>query len=281
MAKENGTMRAPANSDPRLSAVGNEPLAAFERGAFNPAVQYGGPARRQPMHGHAEEVVVGGIDGRKVVPGSRFPYNCIAQLECHWSNGAIGPGTGFFISPTCVITAGHCVSPQHATWVARVEVVPGMTRWEDGSITAPFGRASSTRFRTVEGWFFDRNDDFDFGAVILPDRSLFDRVGEHLGFQAYSAAAHGPIEVAGYPKDRGFRFCAAEGHVLNATEHQLRHSADTGAGQSGAPVYDRNTYKVIGVHTGGHMAGQYNTAIKLMAEVAKHWYDWTRLEGQQ
>ena len=59
-------------------------------------------------------------DEREAVLKIEYPYNTISLLKIKAANGEELFGTGFFISPRCIITAGHCVYHKKS-WVKSIE----------------------------------------------------------------------------------------------------------------------------------------------------------------
>jgi len=93
------------------------------------------------------ESVCGRDDRVRISPATAIPWRWICQLIITMPNGAGFRGTGWFIGPKCVMTAGHCVySKTNGGWARRIEVIPGM----DGA-ARPFGSAVGTNFCSVAG----------------------------------------------------------------------------------------------------------------------------------
>lgn len=213
-------------------------------------------------------VIIGG-DDRTSPDASALPYRSIALLVCRSHSGIVQYGTGFFISPTCLITAGHCVFDQQlGGWMERIEVHPG-------GYGAPYGHATARKFKSVEGWTVNGDDLYDHGAVILDDDDLFIAVGGRMGYQPCEDEPARAIEVAGYPEDRAFRLNTARGAITRVTERLIYHDADTVRGDSGAPLFRPGTSMVIGVHTYGDEPEQWNSAVRLRPSMAQLWQRWS------
>lgn len=58
------------------------------------------------------ETVCGRDDRVRISPATAVPWRWICQLIITMPNGAGFRGTGWFIGPRCVMTAGHCVYSQ-------------------------------------------------------------------------------------------------------------------------------------------------------------------------
>lgn len=214
-------------------------------------------------------VIIGPDDDRTPANASALPYRSIALLVCRSRSGIVQYGTGFFISPTCLITAGHCVFDHRlGGWMARIEVYPG-------GYDAPYGHAIARKFKSVEGWTVNRDDLYDHGAVILDNDDLFVAVGGRMGYQPCEDDPARAIEVAGYPEDLAFRLNTARGAITRVTERLIYHDADTDQGDSGAPLFRPGTSMVIGVHTYGDQPEQWNAAVRLRPSMAQLWQRWS------
>jgi len=74
-----------------------------------------------------------GKDNRvRIADTTLFPWNAICSLYIE-GRTVSGKASGFFVSPQCIITAGHVVYPDRH-WLNAITIVPG----QDGN-NAPFG----------------------------------------------------------------------------------------------------------------------------------------------
>ncbi|CAL1125321.1 unnamed protein product [Cladocopium goreaui] len=135
-------------------------------------------------------------------------------------------------------------------------------------------------FRSVNGWIDDKDPDYDYGAIILPDETLYQSVRAYFGFQIRTSddllgiTAHN----SGYPTDRDTNAQYFNADPISAVEtRRLRYMIDTHGGQSGSPVWrfaDGSRY-VVGVHTTGDCP---NGATRVIRSVFDNWQDW-KAEG--
>jgi V8-like Glu-specific endopeptidase len=73
-----------------------------------------------------------------VTDTSFFPHSAIAKLRLVDSAGQLlGEGSGFYVGPNTIVTAGHCLVNDDGSRVEGVEVIPGLNGTKD-----PFGGAS-------------------------------------------------------------------------------------------------------------------------------------------
>src|SRR6185503_12097142 len=118
---------------------------------------------------------------------SVYAWRVHASLSITAADGSMWMGTGWFIGPRTLVTAGHCVYikgsgvPGRDGWVRRMAVMPG----RNGS-TLPYGSVTTTSFRAVTGWTQNGDQNFDYGVIILPT-PLGDQTG-WIGYGVYSDA---------------------------------------------------------------------------------------------
>lgn len=276
----------------RFLSAANEPLAAFENASNNSLAvdpvydlnnDNSGSVKIELQTDEFEKnealikalpavkntaFIIHGTDDRKPVLETTYPYNVICLLIITAFDGRSFPATGFFISKRCIITAGHCVFERNH-WVESAEVVPAAL----GSLK-PFGSSIGKRFRSVNGWINNRDSNFDYGAIILDDDSLFDKINATIGFKVYNEERL--IEIAGYPKDKNQTPWFATGSVLNKTQYKLFHEVDTESGNSGSPIIVTVNGKkyAAGLDTDGNYP---NCGIRLRQEMLDRWSEWSKL----
>ncbi len=173
---------------------------------------------------------VHGMDDRVQIRSPRtanYPWRVHSSLLIKAADNSNWIGTGWFISPNVLITAGHVVHingsgvPGRDGWVNQIRVIPG----RDGN-TKPYGEATSGTFYSVRGWTEHGNPEYDYGAIILDtplgnrtgwfgfgtysDNDLENVTGEHLGLPGRQAERH--------PVVRG-----PQGRLGRAAQGLLRH----------------------------------------------------------
>jgi glutamyl endopeptidase len=228
-----------------------------------------------PDGGMSARSVIGNDDRVRISPASSYPWSATASLLIQAADNSNWIGTGWFISPRTLITAGHCVFikgsgvPGRDGWVKRIWVMPG----RDGSST-PFGSVSTTSFRSVTGWTNSGNQEFDYGAIIIPT-TLGSQTGT-LGYGNFSdatlRAATG--NIAGYPGDKptGTMWYHAR-RIVNVGARKVFYDIDTAGGQSGAAVYIIQNGKryACAVHAYG---GSVNSGTRINSQVFANLNGW-------
>ncbi len=148
-------------------------------------------------------------------------------------------GTGWFIGPHTLMTAGHVVFiknsgvPGRDGWVKRIVVMPG----RNGS-SLPYGSVTSSSFHSVVGWTSNGDENYDYGSIIIPN-DLGNTVG-WLGFGVYSDAEllASIGNISGYPGDKptGTQWYDSR-RIASVNTRKVYYDIDTAGGQSGSAVY--------------------------------------------
>lgn len=216
-----------------------------------------------------------GRDDRIRINGTNvYPWRAICQLIITRADGGISRCTGWFIGPRTVMTSGHCVYSHSAGgWAKRIEVIPGMN-----SNYRPYGSQFSYSLRSVRGWVYDKNSDYDYGCIILPNKNLGNRVG-WFGFTNLSNGSLNNLLVnnSGYPGDKPFgtQWYNA-GRITQVTDRKLFYMFDTFGGQSGSPVwrYLNGQRHAVGIHGYG---GCPNKAVRINRSVFNNMLAWKNI----
>lgn len=222
------------------------------------------------------ETVCGKDDRVKQSPATNIPARWICQLLITFPGGS-GRGTGWFIGPRTVMTAGHCLYSKSAGgWAKKIEVIPGMD-----SASRPFGSQVGTSFRSVKGWTDSADPNYDYGAIILPNNDLGNKVG-YFGFANLSDSELKNLTVnnSGYPGDKpiGTQWFNA-GAITQVTNRKIYYMVDTYGGQSGSPVWRflNGQRHGVGIHAYG---GCPNSATRIVKEVFDNMLAWRKLGFQ-
>ena len=185
------------------------------------------------------ETVHGPDDRVKITTTGVYPWRAHASLLITARDGSMWIGTGWFIGPHTLMTAGHVVYIKNSGvagrdgFVRSIKVMPG----RNGS-TLPYGSVTTSNLRTVRGWVDDGDEDHDYGAIILPT-NLGSQTG-WFGFGVYSDATLKASvgNISGYPGDKpdGTQWYAAR-RIDSVGPRKVYYDIDTYGGQSGSCVY--------------------------------------------
>jgi len=178
-------------------------------------------------------------DRIQITNTSIYPWRVHASLLIIAADNSRWIGTGWFIGPHTLMTAGHVVYiknshvPGRDGWVKSVSVMPGRNGDD-----LPYGSVTSTSFRSVTGWTVNGKPDWDYGAIIIPN-NLGNTVG-WFGFGVYSNSTLLSTvgNIVGYPGDKpsGTLWYDAR-RIASVTDRRVNYDIDTAPGQSGSAVY--------------------------------------------
>jgi glutamyl endopeptidase len=222
------------------------------------------------------EAIIGNDDRVKVAREflSTNPWRQICALRIRSKSGQMYVGSGWYIAPKTLATAGHCVYLQDdGGWAASIEVIPA--KFGDAQ---PFGSVRATRFAAVDGWTIRSQRDFDYGAIILDD----DAAGRQVGNFEVRAFDDGEInnvvaKISGYPADlerAQFQYFH-ERPVQRVTSTRLFYDIDTFGGQSGSPIWEdtqEHGVVAIGIHTNGGVTS--NSGTRINSDVLDNLISW-------
>lgn len=226
------------------------------------------PALAETVHGPDDRV--------QITTTSVYPWRAHASLLITAADNSRWIGTGWFIGPHTLMTAGHVVYitnsgvPGRDGFVRSIQVMPG----RNGS-TLPYGAVTSSNFRTVNGWVNGGSELYDYGAIILPT-DLGSTTG-WLGFGVYDDATltSSVGNISGYPGDKpsGTQWYAAR-TIASVAARKVYYDIDTAGGQSGSAVYrivNGNRYAVAVHAYGGAVT---NSGTRIVSPVYSNMLAW-------
>ena len=185
------------------------------------------------------ETVHGADDRVQITSTTGYPWRVHASLLITARDGSRWIGTGWFIGPHTLMTAGHVVYIKNSGiagrdgWVRSIDVMPG----RNGS-SLPYGTVRSSNFRSVLGWTNNGDQNFDYGAIIIPTN-----LGNTTGWFGFGVFSDSDLlssmgNIAGYPGDKpaGTLWYAAR-RIASVNSRKVYYDIDTFGGQSGSAVY--------------------------------------------
>lgn len=185
------------------------------------------------------ETVHGPDDRVQIANTAVYPWRAHASLLITARDGSRWIGTGWFIGPHTLMTAGHVVYIKNSGvagrdgWVRSIDVMPG----RNGN-SLPYGTVRSSNFRSVTGWTNNGDQNFDYGAIIIPT-NLGNTTG-WFGFGVYTDTVLLSTvgNISGYPGDKpaGTQWYDAR-RIASVNSRKVYYDIDTAGGQSGSAVY--------------------------------------------
>lgn len=222
------------------------------------------------MESAVAEAIILGDDRVQVVDTLVHPFRWLCRLEITAATGSKWLGTGWFISPGVIATAGHCVFiHNHGGWVQSIAVHVGQNRDHVArSVLA-------TQFATTHGWAEARDATHDYGVIFV-------EAGDQ-GYFGYGVLDDGVIaggigNISGYPQDKPAGTLWGHSKQLRPPLPQtLLYEIDTFGGMSGAPVvmWDGRDYVAIGIHNYGDTMA--NNACRITEQVFYNFERWKSL----
>lgn len=192
--------------------------------------------------------VCGNSDGRTPVSSESGPEKATCLLLIRFSGSdQIIQGTGFIVTPSLVITAGHCVFDENwGGWADAIAVIPG----GDGA----HGRYNGDEVYTVAGWASHENADYDYAAIVVSDSQMHESVDFTFDLVAWDDPELRSTEfsIRGFPADKGRTEHISLPPLQPADVSSLRfgYLLDTTGGHSGSPVFSASSEEqVAGIHT--------------------------------
>lgn len=205
---------------------------------------------------------------RKEVKNTRAePYKYICQLLVKRQRGSF-KATGFLIAPRVILTAGHNIHRFSIfSFPRRITIVPGASY--SNLDKAPFGSYQfdhkKLKIITHPNYKGMATRKTDFGIIILPDDSIYNRLGGFLEIEDFDRAKNemDTLMISGYPGDKDYGTQWTEGTTaFSDSNGMIVYGLYTHTGLSGAPVFYhrkmQDKYFVVGIHNTGNLKGTIN-----------------------
>jgi glutamyl endopeptidase len=229
-----------------------------------------------PSRALIPETVHGQDDRVQIQQTPQYPWRVHASLLITARDGSSWIGTGWFIGPHTLVTAGHCVCIKHSGneardgWVSAIRVMPG----RNGD-SLPFGSVVSTQFWSVKGWVEDGDEQYDYAAIILPTDK-----GNEVGWFGFGVVPDNVlrdavVNISGYPGDKPDGTQWYDSHpVASLGANKVHYDIDTMGGQSGAAVYRIENGQRIGVAVHAYGGPSTNSGTRITTPVYHNLVAW-------
>jgi glutamyl endopeptidase len=222
------------------------------------------------------ETVHGPDDRVQITTTAVYPWRVHASLLITAADNSSWIGTGWFIGPHTLMTAGHVVFiknsgvPGRDGWVRKIQVMPGRN-----GATLPYGSVTSTNFRSVTSWTNSGDENFDYGAIIIPN-NLGNTTG-WFGFGVYSDAdlLASVGNISGYPGDKptGTQWYDAR-RIASVNSKKVYYDIDTVGGQSGSAVYRIINGQRVGIAIHAYGGATTNSGTRIVTAVYNNMVNW-------
>jgi glutamyl endopeptidase len=223
-----------------------------------------------------QETVHGPDDRVQITNTSVYPWRAHASLLITAADNSQWIGTGWFIGPHTLMTAGHVVYiknsgvPGRDGWVRSISVMPG----RNGS-SLPYGAVTSSFFHSVIGWTNSGDENYDYGSIIIPTQ-LGSTVG-WFGFGVYSDADLLSVtaNISGYPGDKpsGTQWYDSK-KVASVNTRKVYYDIDTFGGQSGSAVYRIVNGSRYGIAVHAYGGATTNSGTRIITPVYNNMVAW-------
>ena len=222
------------------------------------------------------ETVHGPDDRVQMTNTAVYPWRAHASLLITAADGSLWIGTGWFIGPHTLMTAGHVVYiknsgvPGRDGWVRSINVMPG----RNGS-SLPYGSVTSNNFRTVNGWANSGDETYDYGAIIIPTE-LGNTVG-WFGFGIWpdTDLQSADANISGYPGDKpaGTQWYDHK-TIASVNARKVYYDIDTAGGQSGSAAYRIINGTRYGVAIHAYGGATTNSGTRIIQQVYDNMVAW-------
>ncbi|MGW1767230.1 trypsin-like serine peptidase [Streptomyces sp. NPDC002073] len=222
---------------------------------------FGPPDMLETVHARDDRV--------QITDTTSYPWRAHASLLITAADNTQWIGTGWFIGPHTLITAGHVVHiknsgvPGQDGWVKSIQVMPGRN-----GTALPFGSVTSTNFRSVTGWTNSGDENFDYGAIIIPTE-----LGSTTGWFGFGAWPDADLlktsaNISGYPGDKptGSQWYDGRG-ISSVNPLKVFYDIDSFGGQSGSAVYHIHNGARYGIAVHAYGGASVNSGTRITKEV--------------
>lgn len=206
------------------------------------------------------DAIIGSDDRFTVYETYQYPYSAIGLIEAHARCGCDWTATGFMVRPTILLTAAHAVwCEDHQQPLDYMTVYFGYQ--QNGNYTYRYSDYFDCWYGTSRP---SEYRDWDFGII-----RMHENVGDVVGWFGFQAESDKKLEdqtlrVAGY-RDGVLKYDTGTVHVQN--KRRMTYAIDAMAGNSGAPVFDYNSYTAKGIHVAERTDGTKNIGVRITQEV--------------
>ena len=217
------------------------------------------------------ETVHGPDDRVQITNTAAYPWRVHASLLITRATTRRWIGTGWFIGPHTLITAGHCVYikgsgvPGRDGWVKSIDVMPGPQRRH-----APLRLRAQRQLPLGDvGWTHERRRALRLRRDHHPDRARqHGRLVRLRRLLRTPSSRRSTANISGYPGDKPSGTQWYDAHAIAAVDsRKVFYDIDTMGGQSGSAVYRIVDGKRVGVAVHAYGGATTNSGTRISTPV--------------
>jgi len=177
--------------------------------------------------------------------GFEFLPDKKARKFCDGSDDGHAECTGFLVAPQLLLTAGHCYQSDKLNPVEECRKFSWVFDYQNNSLISTENLYHCRKVLALET--SENGPDY---ALIELDRKVTNRAPVELDF-AHKLQFRQEVYLIGHALGRPLTYSGiGQVYTINE-EYQFQTMLDGFSGNSGAPVFDLKTHKVIGIHVAG------------------------------
>lgn len=166
--------------------------------------------------------------------------------------------TGFLVGKDIIVTAGHCVNEESKC--KNTSFVFGVNNAKEGNTKFSILRSNIYSCKKILTSFYKKGTPYDY-AIIQLDREVKYRHVFVLG-DDNKVTEKSKVAMLGHPNGLALTYSAPAPVTQTWDTNVFRTTLDSFSGNSGSPVFDLATEKVMGILTGGQNDFEENGSCK-------------------
>jgi V8-like Glu-specific endopeptidase len=172
------------------------------------------------------------------------------DLRAFINQPRVGDCTGFLIAPDLMATAGHCIQSQSEC--KTTQVVFDYVKPNTAASSLKISKNSIYQCKKVITRNFkpSENHPSDY-AVFQLDRPVLDRTPMVLADQKIETLDQMPLSILGFPRGVFMKYADHAKVLKIESEQSFRSNLDSFQCNSGSPIFEENTGKVVGILISG------------------------------
>jgi len=181
-------------------------------------------------------------NGTTTLHGIRFQdFANLCDCEKYKNQPVVSTGTAFLVDPSIIITAAHCIDENN---INNFQIIFGFEILNGGATRTIIDNKNIYTASKILGWRLEDSTEIDW-AVVQLNRPVLDKKPLVCDFTESSNIGDS-IYCIGHPTGLPKKI-AIDGQINSANKHFYTANIDTYAGNSGSPIFNSQSHKVIGI----------------------------------